>query len=117
MTLEFQLCVSWDNLDDIERRSFLHCKKRIHGLSFTPCSPTSLCDNAVQIIGQILENRQIDLILFKGGQLEMDLADKLGIEFRNLEDFGVPRFPGGIHDPAAEVHFFRKQFLEIVGGV
>ena len=83
-------------------------------MTFDPRFPSSLCANSVNIIGQLLKNRQIDLILFKGGQLERDLAEKLQMECKNLEDFGVPKFTAGIHNPEAEVHFFREEFLKIV---
>ena len=112
-SLEFRPCVAWHDLDDVERRSFSYCKKHIHGLPFNPRLSSS-CTNSVKMIEQLLKHKQADVILYKGGQLERDLADKLQIECRNLEEFGVPKFPAGVHNPQAEVHFFHEEFLKIV---
>ena len=112
VTFEFRPCLDWRDLDDKERQSFRHCKNTIHHLPFLPRNAPN-CTDAVKIIGEMLKEKRIDLILHKGGTFEMDLADKLEIDFRNLEDFGVRKFEG-VHDPATEVKFFRREFQKIV---
>ena len=111
---EFKPCVEFDDLNLKEQKTFYHCQKYFHHLQYEPSNVSEKCANSADIIRDYLSIKRIDLILFKGGTIERDLCNTLNIECRNLEDYGVGKYEGDVHDPFKEVIFFRKQFIDIV---
>ena len=114
---EFCPCVKYGKLDpETELKPFRYCQKYIHGLLYTPDVPVFQCDESRMLIREFLLPKKIDILLYKGGNLERDLCDELGIESRNLEDYRVLKYvtpEGEFHDPVEEVKFFRESLIEL----
>ena len=58
-------------------------------------------------IRAFLVNKDIDLLLSKGGMLEKDLFSAIGIECQNLEEYGAGKYTEQCH-PLDEVNYFHK---------
>ena len=89
MTLEGVPCVLRWAIDEIEDQTFEHCKKTIHHLSYTPKEWAPHCQQTAGIVKNFLHANCIELVLFKGGTLEMDLCAEIGYCWKNLEDWNV----------------------------
>ena len=63
------------------------------------------CRQIAGIVKSFLRANYVQLILFKGGTMEKDLADELCYQWKNLEDWKVKKAP--VHDPLLEVRFFQ----------
>ena len=110
---EFCPCVTYSDLHKKERLSFNYCRRVIHGLSFVPFRCNGKCADSLKLIRNLLREKDVNIVLFKGGTLEKDLCRDLNIDCVDLEKLGVPKYRGK-HDPLQEVIFFRDKFVEIV---
>ena len=70
-----------------------------------------LCSNMIAGFKRFDEDYKIEIILYKGGLIESEVAEKLGLPSLNLELFGVSKATS--QDPEAEIREFKKQLIEI----
>ena len=98
----------------LEQISFRYCQGSIHGLSYYPFFSSLPCLESETIIGEYLESKAINQVLYKGGTVEKSLWDVMGIKCRNLEQFDVRRYKKQLHDPRKEMRFFRERFIKII---
>ena len=80
-----------------DRKTAVFVMTRIHGLPYSPAPqenarPSWEIDDDVRAIYQQCKTRQRDHIGYKGGHVEKDLLQRLGIPSHNLEDDGCPPF-------------------------
>ena len=99
---DFNPCIKWRELDQKLKKQYKWCYKHIHGLQYTSENSENNCETAITLLKYFIEDMKIDLLLYKGGHLEQDLAAKLGIKAFNLEDIGCPKVRS--HDPKVEVY-------------
>ena len=104
--IEARPCIRKKNLLETEEKSFRYCKNRIHGLPYYPYNTSLRCHEVLKVVSEYLHEHAIDKIFFKGGVLEKDFCDRMGIEAINLEIFGVGKAHS--HDPLKEVIFYRS---------
>ena len=110
--LEFHPCIRYKNLDKYHRRSFHYCKTNIHKLSYYPKCYASPCHTALEKIGRFVDENDIDIILYKGGEIEKDLCSDLGIQSYNIERInGLEKVYS--HDPRTEVNCYFSQLVEL----
>ena len=110
---EARPCIKFGKMDDKERKSFDYNRWRVHRLPFYPSNrrdPT--CAQMLQNVRSFLKIKNINLILHKGGDIERDLAEKLGYDHVNLELIGVPAAPN--HNPLQEVYFYQDCLNKIL---
>ena len=110
---EFSPCVTYSDLHKKEKLSFNYCRRSIHGLSFIPFRCNGKCVDSLKLIQNLFRDKKVNIVLFKGGNLEKDLCHDLDIDWVDLETLGVPKYQGK-HNPLHEVIFFRDKFIEIV---
>ena len=111
---EGQPCVRQENLTKKELETFNFCRDKIHHLSYYPPSfyrPFTVCRNIPEMVKDYLHFNNISIVYYKGGCLEKDLCEKIGLESRNLEELGVKK--ARTHDPLAEVKFFKREIERI----
>ena len=63
------------------------------------------------VISRMITDYGIEILLFKGGNVERDFAIELGIRSYNLEDFGIKKVES--HDPLEEIQDHLRQLEEI----
>ena len=94
-----------------EERQFYWCKKNIHGLDYYPKKGFTLCSNMIEILKKYVKDRKIEIILYKGGTVEIDVAEKLGLPCLNIEAYGVSKARS--HVPEEEICEYKEQLLEM----
>ena len=110
--MEFHPCIRYRYLDKRHQRSFHYCKKHIHKLSYYPKGYASPCEEALEKIGRFIDENDIDIILYKGGEIERDLCSDLGIPSYNIERIrGLEKAYS--HDPRIEVNCYFSQLVEL----
>ena len=71
LTKEFYPCWKFRDLESKYRRSFLYCRKNIHGLSYNP--PKRLqsldCQPAEEVLKSFITVHKFNFILYKGGNV------------------------------------------------
>ena len=60
---------------------------------------------------RFVEDYGIDVICHKGGLIEAEIAEKLGLPSINIELFGVSK--AASHDPESEIRGYKKELIEI----
>ena len=111
---EFTPCVKFNDLVKKEQESYNRCFN-LHRLDYEPRFTTPPCIDSVDTVRSFLLRKQINVILYKGGTQERDLCYALNIRCRNLEEYGVKKYPAPLHDPLKEVLYFKDEFLRLVG--
>ena len=94
-----------------EERHFYWCQKNIHGLSYYPNKGFNLCENMIENFRRYIQDRKIEIILHKGGNVEIDVAEKLGIPYVNIEIYGVSKARS--HIPEEEIREYKEQLREM----
>ena len=56
-------------------------------------------------------DNDIDLVFYKGGDVEKNLCTELDIESFNIENFDLERVKS--HDPYVEMNFYYPQLIEM----
>ncbi len=75
-----------------------YCKFKIHGLSFRPLPGEKRClndDRLMDFVARLYENHSTEsqyVIGYKGGNVERDILNQLGIPNVNIEDFNCPKY-------------------------
>ena len=64
-----------------------------------------------RVIRRMITDYGIEILIFKGGNVERDFAIELGIRSKNLEDFGVKKVYS--HEPLEEIRDHLRQLKEI----
>ena len=98
---DFHPCVEYDELSWIDLRSFEHCKRHVHKLEFYPPTYAYRCIEVKYILRDFIQQNRINLLLYKGGNIEKSLAEDLNIPSFNIENVGAPKV--GSHEPEVEV--------------
>ena len=92
----FDIGVSWSDATDKDRKTCVWVQKNVHKLPLgvqtsTKAHPTHQLENIVQRIYCESKTDDSSLVAYKGGHLERDLLQKLGIKSFNLENIGCPK--------------------------
>ena len=82
--LEFHPCIRYRSMSKRNKRTFHYCKTHIHKLPYYPRVYASPCNTALDKIGRFIDENNIDFILYKGGEIENDLCDDIGISSYNI---------------------------------
>ena len=109
---EFYACRRFHQLKSKYKSAFIFCRENIHLLDYEPSYFAPRCRIAPFKIKNILEDREIDFVLYKGGTIERDLCTRIGVQSYNIELLiGVEKVQS--HDPREEVQFYMKQIWRI----
>ena len=111
MEMEFHPCRPYKDLLLKYQRSFQFCRRHIHKLPYTPWRVSPSCRYAVPKLNEFVVNNGIELILFKGGTIELELCNNLDIKNLNLESMNIEKAYS--HDPREEVNFYYNQLINI----
>ena len=112
MEMEFHPCRPYQDLLLKYQRSHQFCRQRIHKLPYTPRRVSPPCRYAVSKLNEFIVYNGIDLILFKGGTIELELCKKLDIKSINIESMNIEKAYS--HDPREEVNFYYNQLINIM---
>ena len=95
------------------RKSFDFYKKNIHRLTYNPKNQSLPQSKALEEINNFMIYNDIDMIIYKGGNIERDTCIKLCIPSRDIESFqGLEK--ANSHDPAFEVNFHYDQIINLI---
>ena len=111
--LTFHPCVRYKNMDKRHKRTFRYCKRHIHKLSYYPKVYASPCSTALAKVKMFIVDNDIDIILYKGGEIEKELCDVLNIPSYNIECFRKLE-KAYSHDPRIEVNCYYGQLVELL---
>ena len=85
-------------LSEKDWKTVHYCRKYIHGLTLK-CLPWEKNLHHVKNLRELLKNTYYtskredrNFVAYKGGRIEKDILDELGIPSINLEDFGCPKY-------------------------
>ena len=86
---EFAPCRQYDDIEERYQDSFDYAKTYLHGLSYNPSNDFLMfnCPDAVDKMNEIMGWNFRDIILYKGGKVERQLAYDLGLYCCDLEQF------------------------------
>lgn len=117
-TYSFHIRKNWKRIAQADKKHIWFCTQNVHGLRLYPekgewaHSHDSLKD-IVRMCYEENKTREKFIVAFKGGHVEQDLLNEMGIPHKNLEDYGCPRIdelpPAEIND--CGYHFIRKPFI------
>lgn len=82
--------IRYHELSYKDRRTVNHVYRHVHGLRFEAAYKEAALPQR-DVEGVIRALYQDGLIAYKGGHIEKDLLDKIGLPSVNLEDFGCPK--------------------------
>ena len=103
MLQEFRPCVPYFMLEDKFKKTYRYCFRNVHGLRYKPNQKDApFCCKVVEYMDRFIRTNNINLILYKGGNIEKLLSQKVGINSYNIEIINAPKVPS--HDPVIEVH-------------
>ena len=114
LKLEFHPCKRFRDLEMRYKKAHWYCQANIHQLPYYPNGPSSPCLTAAEKLQNFITNNNIDLILFKGGQVEENMAKEIGIASFNIEHFAEDLERVYSHDPYVEVSGYYTQLVESV---
>ena len=111
LELDFYPCMRYKDLEPRYQRSFRFCRNHIHKLSYDPRKwPWIHYADAVSKINNFVVYNDIELILYKGGDIEEELCKELCIKSMNIEL--IPEIEKiKSHDPRLEVNWYYDQIL------
>ena len=112
LNLEFSPCKPLQKLERRYWRSYHFCQAEIHQLPYYPIGPSSPCSTAIEKLNNFITDNEIDLILYKGGDIEKKLCDELEIASFNIEYFNLEKAYS--HDPYEEVNHYFIQIVESI---
>ena len=94
-------------------KSLIHfCQSEIHKLPYCPEGSSLPCSAAVERLNNFIKNNEIDLVFYKGGDIEKKVCDKLHINSFNIENFMNELEKVYSHDPYIEVNCYFTQLVE-----
>ena len=95
-TFDLEPCISYRNLEEKERNTFLWAKKNCHGLRYSPEDKSYKCRDALCIVMNIIRKHKVDVCYYKGGVIEKDLLHTTGFPMINLEHHSVVKSPENV---------------------
>ena len=110
MEMEFYPCKRYNELDLKYKRSYQFCRRNIHNLSYNPWNFSPPCSQVLLKLNDFIASNGITMILFKGGIVERNMCEQLGIESMNIELLGE-MVKACSHDPREEVNFYYDQLI------
>ena len=112
MEMEFYPCKLYEELKKKYQHSFQFCFKHIHKLPYYPQECSTPCSTAMEKIRRFIMDNNIDLVLYKGGNVEKELCEELSIPSFNIEFFkGLIKSKS--HDPRTEVNCYYEQLVQL----
>ena len=111
LLLEFFLCQPLRKLNKKYQRTFRYCQRKIHKLPYYPSLPSPPCRSAVKELNNFIVDNDIELVFYKGGEIEKKLCKELDIQSFNIENFNVEKAYS--HDPYVEVNYYYSQLIEM----
>lgn len=112
LKLNLYPCKKFQDLEMRYKKSHWYCQANIHQLPYYPNEASSPCSTAAEKLRNFIINNNIDLILFKGGQIEENIAREIGIASFNIEHFNIDKVFS--HDPYVEVNSYYIQLVEFI---
>ena len=110
LEVEFVPCIWLSELSWKYKQSFFYCQHHIHKLNYYPPQHVTLkCKDAPNIVRNF--DRNVKLMLYKGGDHEKKLARIIGMDSINIEDVGIQKVNS--HDPKEEVNLYFNQLLHL----
>ena len=110
-------CIPCKPLHKLEKRyqkAFHFCQSEIHKLPYCPEGSSLPCSAAVERLNNFIKNNEIDLVFYKGGDIEKKVCDKLHINSFNIENFMNELEKVYSHDPYIEVNCYFTQLVEFL---
>ncbi len=83
------------------QKSFNYCRRKIHHLEYYRLYAAWNCADAINTVRDILEWNNIRRVLYKGGDIERKLCERLAVSSQNIEEFGARK--ASSHDPLDEL--------------
>ena len=80
MYLEFVPCQDIKEIDIKYQNSFKYCRRCIHKLNYYPKNMAGPCYTAPMELQRFINQNNIKIILFKGGQMEKMLCQNLDVK-------------------------------------
>ena len=111
LLLEFFPCQPLHKLDKKYQRTFRYCQREIHKLPYYPSSSSPPCWTGVKKLNNFIVDNDIELVFYKGGEIEKKLCEELDIQSFNIENFNVEK--AYAHDPYVEVNYYYSQLIEM----
>ena len=106
LELDFYPCMRYKELEPRYQRTFRFCRNHIHKLSYDPRKwPRIRCVDAVSKIYNFVVYNDIELLLYKGGDIEKECIKCMNIELIP----GIQKINS--HDPRMEVNWYYHQVL------
>ena len=116
-TFELDPCLLYRELRDDEIRTFRYAYLNCHGLPYKPTTLTSsgyCCGDALGMIMTLLEDHDVTVCYYKGGNIESDLL-RTYIPLIDLERCGVQKSPERLthHSPMLGIKDYKQQIVEM----
>ena len=108
-------CIPCEPLHKLEKKyqkAFHFCQSEIHKLPYYPEGSSLPCSAAVERLNSFIKNNKIDLVFYKGGDIERKVCDELYINSFNIENFKNELEEVYSHDPYTEVNCYFTQLVE-----
>ena len=110
---DFYPCKRYKDISWKYQRSFNYCRRHIHQLNYDPRRYSPTCRSILPILNEFIVNCGIELVLYKGGQIEKDLCKTLDIPSLNIESIqGLEK--SGSHNPRTEVNCYFSQIRKFI---
>ena len=109
-------CIPCEPLHKLEKKyqkAFHFCQSEIHKLPYYPEGPSLPCSAAVERLNNFIKNNEINLVFYKGGDIEKKVCDELYINSFNIENFKNELEEVYSHDPYTEVNCYFTQLVEL----
>ena len=75
-TWEARPCIDFEKLDPKEQKHFEWCSRILHHLKYHPDKGFKFCSNMMSAFRRYVWDYGISIILYKGGLIEAEIADK-----------------------------------------
>ena len=110
--MEFMPCKRLSQLSRFHQRSFRFCENNVHRLSYYPKDYALPCYTALEEIERFVTQNNIEIVLYKGGNIEKELCSDLGVPAYNIECIRELE-KACSHDPRTEVNCYFSQLVEL----
>ena len=111
LLLEFSPCQPLWKLSKKYQKTFRYCQRKIHKLSYYPLSPSPPCWTVLKELNNFIVDNDIELVFYKGGDIEKNLCQELDIQSYNIENFNIKKAYS--HDPYEEVNYYYSQLIKM----
>jgi hypothetical protein len=111
LLLEFFPCEPLHKLDEKYGKAFRYCQRKIHKLPYYPPPPSPPCWTAVRELNNFIVDNDIELVFYKGGEIEKNLCKELDIYAFDIDKFDLDKVYS--HDPYVEMNCYYSQLIEM----